>query len=135
MPFKPVGSLAVNGSGSANLRNDVTGFGAGVDKVCGIEDAAKFDCHPAGGATAEDCLGRGCCWKPLPGTELPYCYYPVGLTYYKWKDFVTTKVGLKGGAVLVKKSPYPGDVKRVEVEVIYETEDIVRIRVGARKAF
>lgn len=80
-------------------------------------------------ATADDCLNRGCCWKPLEVHNLPWCYYPLGFAYYVFTEFVPTKTGLRGSAVSTRASPYPKDVKNLNVDIIYETEDIVRIRV------
>lgn len=98
--------------------------------TCGISDDWKFDCHPAKDATEDECLQRGCCWKPVESHLKPWCYYPVGFSYYTFRDFVHTKTGLKGSAISTRKSPYPDDVRDLDVDIIYETEDIVRIRVS-----
>ncbi|OXA58369.1 Lysosomal alpha-glucosidase [Folsomia candida] len=100
---------------------------------CLIDDGWKFDCHPANVATADDCLNRGCCWKPLEVHNLPWCYYPLGFAYYVFTEFVPTKTGLRGSAVSTRASPYPKDVKNLNVDIIYETEDIVRIRITDAK--
>lgn len=91
----------------------------------------RFECHPEPGATEETCIKRGCCWSPAyPQSAVPWCFYPYGFSYYAFQNFTSSKLGLKGSAILVRPSPYPKDVKNLNIDVIYETEDIVRVKVS-----
>lgn len=107
-----------------------------------VDDANKFDCYPETSiATKEKCEARGCCWqvdqtqtqrKGLNGkvTGVPFCYYP--------KDFPGYKTGLKattptGFTVALSRNTtgfYPDDVMNLVMDVKYETEYRLRIRVS-----
>jgi len=93
----------------------------------------RFDCFPADGATEKECNERGCCWNAaveLPGQ--PYCYFSAGFSFYEWEPPINTRFGLETVAVLCSGgSPYPRDVKKLLVQVYYEAEGTVRIKVSA----
>lgn len=98
--------------------------------LCQLGSSNRFDCHPEAGATEEVCTKRGCCWNPVePRTAEPWCFYPYGFTFYAFNNFTSSKLGLKGSAVSVRSSVYSRDVKTLNINVIFETEDIVRIKV------
>ncbi|ODN01640.1 Lysosomal alpha-glucosidase [Orchesella cincta] len=97
--------------------------------LCQISDL-KFDCHPEADAVENVCIKRGCCWNPVgPKNGIPWCYYPYGFSYFAFNNFTSTKLGLQGTAVSVRLSVRPKDVKNLNIQVIYETEDIVRIKI------
>lgn len=108
-----------------------------------VNDDHKFDCYPETSiATKEKCEARGCCWqaanqtqtqsKGLNGkvTGVPFCYYP--------KDFPGYRTGLKattptGFTVALSRNTtgfYPDDVMNLVMDVKYETEYRLRIRVS-----
>ncbi|XP_048758029.2 lysosomal alpha-glucosidase-like isoform X2 [Ostrea edulis] len=109
------------------------------------DDAHKFDCYPEayGIATQAKCEARGCCWQvPHSGSSqhqkgkkedtskgVPFCYYP--------QDFPGYKTGLKtstptGFSVALNKNStayYADDVMNLMMDVRYETEYRLRIRI------
>jgi len=95
-----------------------------------MEEKWRFDCFPEKGATEETCKARGCCWGPLePRSEVPWCFFAKGTLLYEFGNFTDTAYGFSGMAKLLKKSPYPKDSKLLQVDVYYETDFTVRIKV------
>ncbi|CAL8074591.1 unnamed protein product [Orchesella dallaii] len=113
-------------------KTQMPAFASGKNKspdLCQISDL-KFDCHPEPRAIENVCVKRGCCWNPVgPQNGIPWCYFPYGFSYYAFNNLTSTKLGLQGSAVSVRPSVRPKDVKNLNIQVIYETEDIVRIKI------
>lgn len=100
--------------------------------ACSINPGYRFDCFPADGANEKECLKRGCCWDSNAEMQgQPYCYFSIGFSYYNWEQPVSTPFGLEASATLLagKKSPYPRDVSKLRIQVYYESEETVRIKV------
>jgi len=112
-----------------------------------ISDAFKFDCHPEDGASASNCKARGCCWAPkrkkllykeaignngsqLSSLNVPYCFYPAAYGGYKFINITETPSGSVSFLQRTFKSPYPGDVAVIRMDIRYETEQRLRIKVG-----
>jgi hypothetical protein len=63
--------------------------------------------------------------------NVPYCFYPGGYSTYA---FVNVRETGKGASAVYKlKSPsgYPGDVSNVRIDFTAETEQRLRVKVGA----
>lgn len=104
-----------------------------------ISDAFKFDCHPEDGANEPNCKARGCCWyneaignnrSQLSPLNVPYCFYPAAYGGYKFINITETHSGSVSFLQRTFKSPYPGDVAVIRMDIRYETEQRVRIKVG-----
>lgn len=111
-----------------------------------ISDEFKFDCYPEDGATESRCKARGCCWvsknKLLLNKNsvensrvqhatlnVPYCFYPSGYGGYKFINITETQSGSISFLQRTFKSPYPDDVAVIRMDVRYETEQRLRIKV------
>lgn len=111
-----------------------------------ISDEFKFDCYPEDGATESRCKARGCCWvsrnKKLLNKDsvensrvhhaslnVPYCFYPSGYGGYKFINITETPSGSISFLKRTFKSPYPGDVAVIRMDIRYETEQRLRIKV------
>lgn len=91
----------------------------------------RFDCFPRGIASEQACMARGCCWKPVQANSLePWCFYP---NNYKSYQIETVQLMGDGQTSLVyrniHKSTYPDDVEYVRVDVVYETEKRLRVKI------
>ncbi|CAL4155464.1 unnamed protein product, partial [Meganyctiphanes norvegica] len=123
------------------------------DPVCeDVPLSERFDCMPQDG-TADDCAARGCCWetlkevppreRPYPGRQVhpkpvdsgaplnvPYCYYPHNYQGYFFTNFTETDYGLVGYMQRNKPaSPYHQDVLILRMDVYFETETRIRVRI------
>lgn len=91
----------------------------------------RFDCFPKAISVEETCLARGCCWKPLtPNSKEPWCFYPQNYKSYQIENI--THVDSHGLSLTYRnvfKSPYPNDILRMKVDVFYETESRVRVKI------
>lgn len=111
---------------------------------CAVVDADnKFDCYPETSiATKEKCEARGCCWqaanqtqtqsKGLNGkvTGVPFCYYPKDFSGYKTGLKATTPTGFTVALSRNTTGFYPDDVMNLVMDIKYETEYRLRIRVS-----
>jgi lysosomal alpha-glucosidase len=116
--------------------------------VCAeVNDEDRFDCFPEFGANQEECVARGCCWRPPKFTkfhelkstlnkhntklllDIPYCYYPESFPNYQ----VVKKVKTDSGHVysLQKRNATfrPNEILKLEVRVIYETSQRLRVQI------
>jgi len=103
-----------------------------------ISDAFKFDCHPEDGANEPNCKARGCCWykeaignnrSQLSPLNVPYCFYPAAYGGYKFINITETHSGSVSFLQRTFKSPYPGDVAVIRMDIRYETEQRLRIKI------
>jgi lysosomal alpha-glucosidase len=114
-----------------------------------ISDELKFDCYPEGGATESLCKARGCCWVPkrkkllnkernennrTQSTPLnvPYCFYPLAYGGYRFINITETPSGSVSFLQRTFKSPYPDDVEVIRMDIRYEAEQRLRIKVKAK---
>lgn len=114
----------------------------------------RFDCHPGGNPTQTLCEARGCCWqeaevpkrpKPFPSPRLhrptrgpalddlpisvPFCYYPRDYRSYSFVNATPTDHGYTAFLKLHTASGYPGDVALLRMDVLYETDTRIRVKI------
>lgn len=106
-----------------------------------IRNEDRFDCDPEGAITQSNCEKRGCCWRPVlrltvnqsagivPPLNVPWCYYPSNYEGYKVNKVYNTKLGLNADLTRTTPSPYPEAIKDLTVEIRYETQSRLRIKV------
>jgi lysosomal alpha-glucosidase len=111
-----------------------------------IADEFKFDCYPEAGANELLCKARGCCWVPRKKKmwseessennmtqtvplNVPFCFYPLAYGGYKFINITETPSGLVSFLQRTFKSPYPDDVAVIRMDIRYETEQRLRIKV------
>jgi len=120
---------------------------ASSEQCAQMSGAFKFDCHPEDGASESNCKARGCCWVPkkkkllyeeaignnrsqLSPLNVPYCFYPAAYGGYKFINITETLSGSVSFLQRTFKSPYPGDVTVIRMDIRFETEQRLRIKVG-----
>lgn len=93
----------------------------------------KFDCHPESGANEQTCQKRGCCWHSSSndGQEIstPYCFYPKAYQSYLYANVTETGTGFLAFLNRVGKSYYPEDVSVLRMDVTFETENRLHVKV------
>lgn len=111
-----------------------------------ISDEFKFDCYPEVGANELLCKARGCCWVPrkkklweeernennvtqTAPLNVPYCFYPLAYGGYKFINITETPSGSVSFLQRTFKSPYPDDVMVIRMDIRYEAEQRLRIKV------
>jgi hypothetical protein len=106
-------------------------------------DVARFNCYPENNPTQDKCEARKCCWRPpshqsnLPGNHpdvtgdegVPYCYYPKDFPSYEVTSNETTDFGQRIKIVRSQGTYMPHDILDLIVDLIYETEQRLRIRI------
>lgn len=110
------------------------------EKVSNLE---RFDCYPENDATKEKCLARNCCWR-LPidsqnssikqriGSEfvgVPFCYYPSDFPNYEVTSNKITDFGQRIQIVKSQTTYMPNDILSLTVDLIFETQQRLRIRI------
>lgn len=107
-----------------------------------IPEAWRFDCYPERGVvvTRELCEARNCCFipastasssasRPSGKNGIPWCFYPPEFPSYSVVSLNDTLLGQKATLVKEVKTYYPGDILTVEVEMRYETDKRLRVRI------
>ena len=95
----------------------------------------RFDCHPEDNSSQEKCEARGCCWRvegKLPSPGVPFCYYPRYVLDSGY-DYVNTSSypdGQTGFLNRTYRSPYPRDVPLLKIDVEYQTNHRVRVKIS-----
>lgn len=118
---------------------------ASLKQCAKISDEFKFDCYPEAGASELRCKARGCCWVPRKKLwneernennmtqtvplNVPYCFYPLTYGGYKFINITETLSGSVSFLQRTFKSPYPDDVSVIRMDIQYETEQRLRIKV------
>jgi alpha-glucosidase (family GH31 glycosyl hydrolase) len=106
--------------------------------TCSISNHVKEDCGSLVGVFDQDsCEAKGCCWAPVQSlgyasAGMPWCFYPAQVaTGYTLNDVQETATGLRGNLKLngAGTSIYGADVIQLSFEVIYENEDVIRIKI------
>lgn len=98
--------------------------------TCEVPTDEKFDCFPRGLANETSCKARGCCWyAEEEHSKVPWCYYATGYGYYKVVNKTESPRGQKLILELVKNSTYPRNSKRLKVNIQYESETRVHVKV------
>lgn len=107
-----------------------------------IPEAWRFDCYPERGVvvTRELCEARNCCFipastafssasRPSGKNGIPWCFYPSEFPSYSLVSLNDTLLGQKATLVKEVKTYYPGDILTIEVEMRYETDKRLRVRI------
>ncbi|XP_063242203.1 lysosomal alpha-glucosidase-like [Bacillus rossius redtenbacheri] len=102
-----------------------------------VPDLEKFDCYPENGASENLCLKRGCCWykeqtntmKDTSSLGVPFCYYPKNYGGYQYLNISTASSGIIAFLERTFVSPYPNDASIIKLEVKYEQQQRLRIKV------
>ncbi|CAG5131379.1 unnamed protein product [Candidula unifasciata] len=98
---------------------------------CSVDENNRFDCFPEkNGATESLCLSRGCCWKEVPQPDTaPFCFYPTNYSGYTASNVKQTATGITATLQRLTNSPFPRDVKTLQLFVEYQTETRLRIKI------
>lgn len=106
-----------------------------------IRNEDKFDCYPEGEITQAACVNRRCCWKPvmtdqinksvdlLPPLNVPWCYYPKDYSGFKTNKVYSTDIGFNADLSRTTQSHYPETIMDLTLEVRYETQTRLRIKI------
>uniref|UniRef100_A0A3Q3IAX0 P-type domain-containing protein n=1 Tax=Monopterus albus TaxID=43700 RepID=A0A3Q3IAX0_MONAL len=107
-----------------------------------VPEAWRFDCYPERGVvvTRELCEARNCCFIPTSNSSfsvtrpsgkngIPWCFYPPDFPSYSLVSIKDTSLGQKGTLVRKVKTYYPADILILEVEIRYETDTRLRVRI------
>lgn len=99
---------------------------------CAVPDYSKSDCG-YWGIDQGACEAKGCCWSPAgTNSQTPWCFHPQKTTDgYSLSKLVETETGYKAELNLVGSgsSTYGPDIKKLSLEVVFETEDTVRVKI------
>ncbi|XP_063061397.1 sucrase-isomaltase, intestinal [Engraulis encrasicolus] len=95
----------------------------------------RVDCFPDAGASQRKCLERGCCWKPLDETNVPWCFFSENHGYNVTSDqSSSTKVE----ATLQRKtapSLFGADIEELSFHAEMQTQNRLRFKItDAHKA-
>lgn len=100
-----------------------------------VPESWRFDCYPERGVvvTEEMCHARNCCFiRPAEEKSgVPWCYYPPEFPSYALVELNDTETGLSGTLVRYQKTYYPKDVKTLRLDVLYESNSRLRVKVRA----
>uniref|UniRef100_A0A673AJL8 Lysosomal alpha-glucosidase-like n=1 Tax=Sphaeramia orbicularis TaxID=375764 RepID=A0A673AJL8_9TELE len=104
-----------------------------------IPETWRFDCYPERYivVTKELCEARNCCFIPASsstshpsgGNGIPWCFYPPDFPSYSLRSINNTSLGQKGTLVKEVKTYYPEDIFTLELEMRYETNTRLRVRI------
>ncbi|KAM9818290.1 lysosomal alpha-glucosidase [Syngnathus typhle] len=107
--------------------------------TCGlIPEAWRFDCYPEREVvvTREMCEVRNCCFipasskaQPSGSNGVPWCFYSPEFPSYSIESMKDTSLGMRATLVKDVKTYYPADVMTLELDVRYETETRLRVRI------
>jgi len=107
-------------------------FAAASKNTCALSDSAKVACGKREIFKQSECELEGCCWQPSPVKHAPSCFAPgeVG-SGYSLSNFVETPTGYAGQLTLIGEGTktYGADVKKLSLDIIFQTEDIVRVKI------
>ncbi|CAH2091478.1 unnamed protein product [Euphydryas editha] len=94
-----------------------------------VSDNMRFDCHPQDDASEEECIKRGCCWKPTSIPRAPYCFYPPQYDTYHFTNSTENKHGITVYYGRGRDAMYPGQFATVKLEFNYISDDILQIKI------
>lgn len=104
------------------------------EQCSNFQQAERFDCYPLPNPNQQDCEAKGCCWnvvKDAGNTKgVPFCYYP---RQYGGYNFINSSSDDSGQTVYLSRafqSTFPRDVQLVRIDVEYQTNDRVRVRIS-----
>lgn len=112
-----------------------------------IPEDWRFDCYPERGVivTQDLCEARNCCFvsassnsssatRPPGRNGVPWCFYPLDFPSYSLVSMNDTSLGKKGKLVKEVKTYYPGDILTLDMELLYETDTRLHVRVSEGSA-
>lgn len=112
-----------------NVKNTTSKTQIRADQ-CSVDENDRFDCFPEkNGATESLCLSRGCCWKEVQPDGAPFCFYPSNYSGYTASNVTQTTTGITATLHRLTSSPFPRDVKTLQLFVEYQTNARLRIKV------
>ncbi|XP_077637215.1 maltase-glucoamylase [Crocuta crocuta] len=103
-----------------------------VEWIPKIRDAEKIDCYPdETGASAENCIARGCAWEVSSSPGVPFCYfvndlYSVGDIQYD-SHGATATISLKSSFYASALPSVP--VTSLHVQVTYHKNDMLQFKI------
>ncbi|KAL1453810.1 hypothetical protein WDU94_010122 [Cyamophila willieti] len=104
-----------------------------VQEQCPAAPNDRFNCFPRGVENQRGCNARGCCWTmPDQGGQQPPCYYPYNYKSYALET-LSPKTDNTGPRLTYRKqidSPYPDDFELVQMDIEYETDTRVRVKIS-----
>lgn len=102
-----------------------------------VPENQRFDCYPEQSVvvTQELCESRGCCFieNSLPAGAkrgVPWCFYPPDFPSYTLESLNQTALGMVGLLVRREKAYYPRDIKMLRLDVEFETDTRLHIKVS-----
>lgn len=103
-----------------------------------VPESYRFDCYPERHVvvTQELCESRGCCFiespPPAGGKRgVPWCFYPPDFPSYTLESLNQTALGMVGLLVRREKAYYPQDIKTLRLDVEFETDTRLHIKVSS----
>ncbi|CAG0918268.1 unnamed protein product [Notodromas monacha] len=102
-----------------------------------MPEQLRFDCYPEGSTSKASCERRGCCWLPDvkgdpardPPLNVPYCFYPALYPSYIVMNVSDAEYGKTLFLTRVYASGYPSDVPLLRVDVKFETDSRLRVKI------
>ncbi|XP_047550341.1 probable maltase-glucoamylase 2 [Lutra lutra] len=97
-----------------------------------IPESERIDCAP-GQVVSEDVCSQQhkCCWKPVPDTNVPRCFFPRNWGYHIISRQNDTKTGF---TARLKKLPFPSlfgyDVNKVDFRAEYQTSNRFHFKIN-----
>ncbi|XP_045876122.1 putative maltase-glucoamylase-like protein FLJ16351 isoform X2 [Meles meles] len=97
-----------------------------------IPESERIDCAPGQVVTEDVCSQRHkCCWKPVPDTDVPRCFFPRNWGYQVISRQNDTKTGF---TVQLKKLPFPSlfgyDVNEAGFTAEYQTSNRFHFKIN-----
>ena len=100
------------------------------DDHCKLEENNRFDCWPeVKGATETACEKRGCCWKAKVSKGAPRCFFPSDYGNYTASSVKETASGITALISRPDSTFFPPDIKNLKVQIDYQTESRLRIKI------
>lgn len=100
-----------------------------------IPESWRFDCYPERGVvvTEDLCHSRNCCFARAATEQsgVPWCYYPADFPSYTLAAINDTETGSIGKLVRTQKTYYPMDIEVLRLDVLYESNSRLRVKVRA----
>ena len=109
----------------------ITASSAAVETSCAVDDSAKSICGDVKISPSE-CVNLGCCFKESKSDLTPNCFYGAIITSgYNLKGLLETDTGYVGELILngPGTSRFGQDLKKLRLEIIFETSDIARVKI------
>ena len=108
--------------------------------TCTSDSHKMFSCLPEmdnwnNTFAKQECTRRGCCWNTL-SNPIVKCFYPLEYGYVTNGNIQDTPTGK--AASLTRRSPQPsmysGDIEQLQVEVTYESKNMIHVKVWFQRS-